>query len=122
MIAVVDDEAPVRIAVGRLLRLAGYVVDTFPSGETFLDSLRTGRPDCVILDVRLPGLTGFEVHSRLAAEAIEIPVVFITASNDLARAPATPAPANIPVLRKPFSNQRLLDAVGAALQIRQRMR
>jgi CheY-like chemotaxis protein len=82
-IAVVDDEVPVRTALGRLLRLADYEVATFGSGEEFLASLAARPPDCVILDVHMPGLSGYDVQSRLRAERIDVPVVFITASDDL---------------------------------------
>ncbi len=83
-IAVVDDEASVRTMPGRLLRLADYEVVGFGSGDDFIASLSKRRPDCVILDVHMPGLTGFDVQSRLRAAHVDIPVVFITASDDLA--------------------------------------
>ena len=115
-IAVVDDEAPVRTALGRLLRLADYKVAAFGSGEDFLASLATHRPDCAILDVHMPGLSGFDVQARLCAAHSDIPVVFITASDDLALDQKVAAAGVAKVLRKPFSNDALLAAVGAALR------
>lgn len=115
-IAVVDDEVSVRTALGRLLRLADYEVATFGSGEDFLASLATRHRDCVILDVHMPGLSGFDVQSRLRAAHIDIPVVFITASDDPALGQAVLEAAGVTLLRKPFSNDELLDAVGAALR------
>jgi FixJ family two-component response regulator len=113
-IAVVDDEAPVRTALGRLLRLADYEVAAFPSGDDFLAALAARRPDCAILDVNMPGLSGFDVLSRLKAAHAGLPVVFITASDD----PAFERQARDSgraLLRKPFSNDVLLQAVGNAL-------
>lgn len=115
-IAVVDDEVPVRTALGRLLRLADYEVATFGSGEEFLASIAARPPDCVILDVHMPGLSGFDVQSRLRAERIDVPVVFITASDDLTLDRTVLEAGGVRLLRKPFSNDALLDAVGAALR------
>jgi FixJ family two-component response regulator len=115
-IAVVDDEAPVRIAVGRLLRLADYEVAPFGCGEEFLASLAARQPACVILDVHMPGLSGLDVHARLRAAHIELPVVFITASDELALDQAVMAAGDVRLLRKPFSNVDLLEAVGMALR------
>jgi len=115
-IAVVDDEAPVRIAVGRLLRLADYEVARFGCGEEFLASLTARCPACVILDVHMPGLSGFDVQSRLRAAHIELPVVFITASDDPALDKTVVSAGGVRLLGKPFSNDQLLEAVGMALQ------
>ena len=83
-IAVVDDDPSVRIALGRLLRLADYEVAAFGSGEEFLTSLTARCPACVILDIQMPGISGLDVQSRLHAAHIDVPVVFITAGDDLA--------------------------------------
>jgi len=115
-IAVVDDEASVLTALGRLLRLADYEVSAFACGEDFLASLATRRPDCAILDVHMPGLSGFDVQARLCAAHSDIPVVFITASDDLALDQKVAAAKVAKLLRKPFSNDALLAAVGAALR------
>jgi len=115
-IAVVDDEAPVRTMLGRLLRLADYEVASFACGDEFIASLPTRRPDCIILDVHMPGLSGFDVQSRISAAGIDIPVVFITASDDLALDAKVRQAGGVKLLRKPFSNDALLEAVGTALQ------
>lgn len=119
-VALVDDEAPVRVALGRLLRLADYAVLPFASGEEFLDSLAVRVPDCVLLDVHMPGLTGLQVQARLRASALGLPVVFITASDDAEVVRNALDAGGLCVLRKPFSNEVLLDAVGAALKSRVR--
>ena len=114
-VAIVDDEGPVRVALGRLLRLANFEVDAFGSGEEFLASLDSRRPACAILDVHLPGLSGLEVHARLRVADGRIPVVFITASDDRALDDAARGSGGVRLLRKPFSNDQLLEAVRVAL-------
>jgi FixJ family two-component response regulator len=115
LIAVVDDEAPVRTALGRLLRLADYEVAAFGSGEDFLASLAARKPACVILDVHMPGLSGLAVQSRLRAMHIEVPAIYITASDDLELDRSVREAGGARLLRKPFSNDELLAAVGAVL-------
>lgn len=114
-VAVVDDEAPVRVALRRLLRLAEYTVTTFESGEEFLASLASQQPDCVLLDVHMPGITGLIVHARMRAANIDIPVVFITASDTLDIEQSVKA-AGAQLLRKPFSNDALLAAVANTIR------
>jgi len=113
-IAIVDDEASVRTAIGRLLRLGDYAVLAFGSGEEFLASLSAHLPECIVLDVHMPGLSGLDVMCRLRKEHIDVPVIFITASDDLTLDAKTAAAGGVRLLRKPFSNAALLDAVRAA--------
>ena len=117
-IAVVDDEASVRTALGRLLRLADYEVRGFASGEEFIDSLATHRPSCAILDIHMPAMSGFDVQARLRAMRIDLPVVFITASDDASLSQKVVAEGGIRLLRKPFSNAELLEAIEVALRRR----
>ena len=114
-VAVVDDEAPVLTALGRLLRLEDYEVKAFSSGEEFLASLQAWRPDCVILDVNMPRSSGFDVQSGLRALHLDIPVLFITASDDPALDRAVSEAGGVQLLRKPFSNARLLGALRGAV-------
>ena len=114
-IAVVDDEASVRTALGRLLRLADYEVAAFGSGDEFLASLPVRVPACVILDVHMPGISGFAVQAQLRAANCDIPAVFITASDDPGLDAAVLAAGGTLLLRKPFTSDRLLKAVSAAL-------
>ena len=114
-IAVVDDEAGVRTMLGRLLRLAEYDVAAFSCGDEFLQSLANRRPDCLVLDVHMPGLSGLDVHARLADARGAVPVVFITASDDAALDVLVKRAGGVKLLRKPFSNAELLKAVGEAL-------
>ena len=112
----VDDEVSVRTMLGRLLRLADYKVAAFGSGEDFIASLTKRRPDCLILDVHMPGLSGLEVQSRIGVAHGDIPAVFITASDDIALDRRVREAGGIRLLRKPFSSDELLEAVGDALQ------
>jgi FixJ family two-component response regulator len=114
-IALVDDEAPVRVALGRLLRLANYEVLAYATGEEFLAALADSRPDCALLDVHLPGLTGLEVQTRLRAGHSNLPVVFITASEDPAVDRDVAQAGAGRLLRKPFSNDELLASITAAM-------
>lgn len=115
LVAVVDDEPAVRVALGRLLRLAGYQVVAFESGEKFLASLVLCMPACVLLDVNMPGLGGLQVQARLVADRVALPVVFITASDDPAIERLALEAGGLRVLHKPFGNDELLAAVQFAL-------
>lgn len=115
LVALVDDEAPVRVALGRLLRLAGYQVTAFESGEPFLASLANELPACVLLDVNMPGLSGLQVQARLLAEGMALPVVFITGSDDPTIHRLALESGGRGVLHKPFGNDELLAAVQLAL-------
>ena len=115
-VAVVDDEASVRTALGRLLRLADYEVAAFASGEAFLASLATRCPDCAIVDIHMDGLSGFETKAQLAATECDVPVVFITASDDAGLDRSVVEAGGVTLLRKPFSSETLVEAVGAALR------
>ena len=77
-ITVVDDEPSVRKALARLIRSFGMDVDTFPSGVAFLESLTDQSPDCVVLDLHMPGLTGLDVQARLALSGSAVPVLIMT--------------------------------------------
>jgi len=116
LIAVVDDEESVRIALRRLLRSANLNVETFASGLEFLDSLKAHQPDCVILDLHMPQVNGFAVQARLAEKSTRVPTVVITGHDSeetRARALAGGAAA---YLRKPVDDQALLDAINRAVQ------
>jgi FixJ family two-component response regulator len=115
-IALVEDEAPVRIALARLLRLANYEVFAYASGEEFLTRLAESMPLCVILDVHLPGLSGIEVQRRLRSDRAQVPVVFITASDEPSLDREASESGGLRLLRKPFSSDELISAVASALQ------
>lgn len=115
-IALVDDDVSVRVALGRLLRLAGYTVVAFGSGAEFLTYLGVCHPDCLVLDLHMPVLSGFDVTSWMQAAGIRVPTIFITASDDVALDAASAEANGVRLLRKPLSKRDLLEAVGAALR------
>ena len=104
-----------RTMLRRLLHLAEYRVVAFASGEEFLASLTAQLPACALLDVHMPGLSGFDVHSRMRAANIAVPIVFITASDDVALDQSAIETGAAGLLRKPFSSDELLAAIGIAL-------
>jgi two-component system response regulator FixJ len=106
-LVVVDDDTDIRRAVGRSLRSYGYEVRLFDSGEAYL--AENCKADCAIVDINLPGVSGLEIEEQLRRSGRAIPVVFITAHDDLAnRAMRT---TGMPVLRKPLDEHDLLDAI-----------
>jgi FixJ family two-component response regulator len=117
LIAVVDDDISVRKSLDRLIRSAGVEVSVFASAEEFLNAAHPRNADCLILDVRLPGMSGIELLDYLKTRRSGIPVIFITAhgSDDGARSAAS-SDWTVAYLIKPFSADELLDAVSAALK------
>lgn len=116
LISVVDDDPSVRKSLDRLIRSVRLEVRVFVSAEEFLESEHPCESDCLILDVRLPGMSGIELHRRLLATRCDVPVIFITAhgSDDRAKSEAA-SDWTVAYLIKPFSGDELLDAVNAAL-------
>ena len=114
-IGVVDDDPSILRAVRRLLGAAGFTVRTFGSGEQFLACEALATIDCVVLDIHLGGLNGFEVQERLAGLRPCLPIVFITAHDDRATRERAHRGVNSRYLRKPFEEQALVDAIHALL-------
>ncbi len=117
LISVVDDDVWVRESLDSLIRSVGQEVTVFASAEEFLNSAHLRNADCLILDVRLPGMSGIELQRHLVASDCKLPVIFITAhaSDDRARAEAA-SDWTVAYLTKPFSEDELLGAVDAALK------
>lgn len=114
-IAVVDDEEPVRKALQRLLRSVGMDVETYASGSDFLEAKPIEQPDCVLLDLHMPGLNGFDVQARLGRSARRIPVVIITGHDTPESRQRALAGGAAAYLLKPVDGQLLLDAIHAAI-------
>jgi FixJ family two-component response regulator len=114
LVAIVDDDASVRQSARRLLRSLGYRADAFGSTQEFLDSGQAKKTACLILDVRMPRMDGFELQRRLAGSAI--PIVFITgrASEEEERLALRAGAAAF--LRKPVDKEALLRVLGAVLE------
>ena len=115
LVVVVDDDISVRESLDSLIRSVGIEVRVFASAEEFLNSAHPRKAACLILDVRLPGMSGIELHRRLLALDRKVPVIFITAhaSDDRAKLEAR-SDWTVAYLTKPFSEDELLDAVHAA--------
>lgn len=117
-IAVVDDEVSVRKALSRLFRSANMDVEAFATGEEFLDSLSSHRPDCLVLDLHMPGLTGRDVLRRLARKSPRLPTVVITGKDEANTRTGVLADGADAYLLKPLDDTVLLDAVTAAARKR----
>src|SRR5438874_2104425 len=115
VIAIVDDEEPVRKALGRLLRAAGFDPRAFASGRDFLDSLGLQLPDCAIVDLHLPGLSGLEVQNQLSQANIHLPCIIITGKDEPGTSDAVKAAGAAAYLSKPLDEQVLLGAISSAM-------
>lgn len=120
-IAVIDDDASVRKAFGRLLSAAGFEVNVYASGEEFLQACVQPLPDCAVLDMHMPGLSGLELQNRLSAMGVRIPLIVITADVDLLAQRAFMEPDSVAYLRKPVDGPVLLEYVEQAMALRQKM-
>jgi FixJ family two-component response regulator len=113
---VVDDDASFRTAIARRLKLAGYDVATYASAQQLLDHLPDGeRPGCILLDVRIPGLSGPELQSRLIELGSTLPIVFLTGHADTATTVRAIKAGAEDFLTKPVSSEQLIDAIDRAL-------
>ena len=111
LVCVVDDDESLLRALGRLLRAAGFAVEAFASAEEFLEANHRVPPRCLVLDVRLSGMSGFELHDELRSAGISPPVVFITAHDDPATRERARRAGAVQYLRKPFEESALIDAL-----------
>lgn len=116
VVFVVDDDVSVREALGSLVRSAGFEVESFGSAQDFLDHEKPDRPGCLVLDVRLPGLSGLDLQKRMVESSREIPIVFITGHGDVPTSVRAMKAGAVEFLIKPFSDQDLLDAIRQAVK------
>jgi FixJ family two-component response regulator len=116
LIAVVDDEESVRKALGRLIRSAGYGVETFASGVEFMQSMQRHAPDCVVLDLRMPMVSGFDVQAALVRSGSAVPIVIITGDDSAESRQRTLRQGAHAYLRKPVDDAMLIDAIQTAVQ------
>jgi FixJ family two-component response regulator len=113
---VVDDDASVRDGLARLFRSVQLSVEVFASAQEFLANERPDVPSCLVLDVRLPGLSGFDFQVELMKADIRIPIIFITGHGDIPMTVRAMKAGAVDFLAKPFRDQDLLDAVATAIQ------
>jgi len=116
MVFVVDDDASMRGAVSNLIRSVGFQVEAFTSAQEFLASTRPDTPCCLILDVRLPQVSGLDIQAELTKAEIHIPIIFVTGHGDVPMSVKAMKAGAVEFLTKPFRDQDLLDAVKVALE------
>jgi FixJ family two-component response regulator len=115
LISVVDDDPSIRDSTKTLLRSVGYPVTTFDSAESFLDSGALAETDCLILDIRMPGIDGLELQRRLNDIHSRVPIIFVTAHDDRANRRQALEAGAVGFLCKPFEANVLITTVQAAL-------
>jgi FixJ family two-component response regulator len=116
LVFVVDDDAAMRRSLEDLIRSVGLDVEGFPSAQEFLRRKRPDVPGCLVLDVRLPGLSGLDLQKRMMEAGLELPIVFITGHGDIAMTVKAMKAGAVEFLTKPFRDQDLLDAIQQALE------
>jgi RNA polymerase sigma factor (sigma-70 family) len=116
IVYVIDDDAQTRDALKNLMRSVGLQVEVFASAQDFLRSKRQDVPACLVLDVRLRGLSGLDLQKRMAEAKIEVPIIFITGYGDIPMTVQAMKAGAVEFLTKPFRNQELLDAIQQALE------
>ena len=113
---IIDDDRSVRQSIQDLVESVGLRAESFATGEEFLKRKRTDEPSCLVLDVRLPQISGLDFQRRLAETGIQIPIIFITAHGDVPMSVRALKSGAVEFLTKPFRDQDLLDAIQQALQ------
>ncbi|MES9966469.1 MAG: response regulator transcription factor [Sedimenticola sp.] len=113
---IVDDDQEVRDALQLLMESVGLNVETFGSAQEYLDQFDPGRPGCLVLDIRMPGMSGLDLQARLAAENIHPPIVIITGHGDVPMAVRAVQAGAVDFVQKPFNDQQLLDSVHRAIE------
>jgi FixJ family two-component response regulator len=116
LVFVVDDDAPLRESLMDLFHSVGLRVEVFASAQEFLRSKRPDVPSCLVLDVRLKGLSGLDLQKRLVEGDVDIPIIFITGHGDIPMAVQAMKAGAMEFLRKPLRDQDLLDAIQRALE------
>ena len=116
IVFVVDDDPSVRSAIKRLIVCVGLQVELFESAQEFLASKLPNVPSCLVLDVRLPGISGLALQRHLAEANVQIPIIFITAHGDVPMTVRALKAGAVEFLTKPFHDQDLLDAIQLALE------
>ena len=115
IVYVIDDDPSVREAITSLIRSVEMRVETFGSAKEFMASKRPDAPGCLVLDVRMPGVSGFDLQRELADAGISIPIIFITGHGDIPMSVRAMKAGAVEFLTKPFRDQDLLDAIAQAI-------
>jgi two-component system response regulator DctR len=112
---IVDDDEAVRKGLGQLMEAVNHKVKTFDSAQMFLDSYDQSQAGCLLLDVRMPGMSGLQLQDKLAERGINIPIIFITGHGDLPMAVEAVKKGAVDFIEKPVGDQALLDKIQEAL-------
>ena len=115
-IFVVDDDSAVRDALKLLLRSVGQAVETYGSAQEFLDAYSEDRPGCLVLDIRMPGMSGLELQQKLNEKHSILPIIFITGHGDVPMAVEAMQAGAVDFIQKPFRDQDLIDRINQALE------
>ncbi|HEY0940655.1 MAG TPA: response regulator FixJ [Steroidobacter sp.] len=115
-IFVVDDDAAVRDALKLLLRSVGQSVETYGAGSEFLEAYSEDRPGCLVLDIRMPGMSGLELQQKLNEKHSILPIIFITGHGDVPMAVEAMQAGAVDFIQKPFRDQDLIDRINQALE------
>ena len=113
---IIDDDRGMRQAIQDLVESVGLRAESFATGQEFLNKRRTSDPSCLVLDVRLPQMSGLDFQQRLTEIGVQIPIIFITAHGDIPMSVRALKSGAVEFLTKPFRDQDLLDAIQQALQ------
>src|ERR1700733_8603814 len=116
VVSVIDDDPSMRLALEDLVSTVGLEVRAFAAPQEFLQSKRPDGPGCLVLDVRLPGMSGLTFHKELANEGVALPVIFITGHGDIPMSVRAMKAGAVEFLSKPFHDQDLLDAIHTAIE------
>ncbi|HEU4778541.1 MAG TPA: response regulator [Steroidobacteraceae bacterium] len=116
LIAIVDDEESVRLALARMLRASSFEVTIYRSGEEFLESLQTVVPDCAVLDFQMPGLSGRDVQRALAVAKVSVPIIIVTAHDQPSLREKVLADGAVAYFTKPLRRDTLIAALGQAIR------
>jgi len=116
VVFVVDDDSSVRDSLRRLISSVGFGVEVFPSAQAFLKARRPDVPGCLVLDVRLPGLSGLDLQRELAETDAALPIIFLTGHGDIPMSVRAMKAGAVEFLTKPFREQDLLDAIRSAIE------
>ena len=117
IVFIIDDDAHMRAAMERLLKSVGLHAETFATPQEFLRRKTSDNPSCLVLDVRLPGMSGLDVQRKLIDSGIQIPVIFISGHGDIPMTVKAMKSGAVEFLTKPFRDQDLLDAIQQALEL-----
>ncbi len=122
VVFVVDDDQGVRESVKILLRSIGVEAETFESGDDFMEKYAPDRPGCIVLDVRMPGMSGLELQEKLVSVGCTLPIIFVTAHGDVPMAVEAVKAGALDFVQKPFRDQELIDKIQEAFTENDRVR